>query len=494
MSNNQRFRFSQTNGRRGFFANVTTACIGFSLCNTWIAVLVWSPVFSKAGAYTDESMHMFRMAFFVFDIVAALILKLISDTVAPKRIQFALMPIGILCAIPLSFSALPSVGHAIESNNLLLFAAWAMSGVSVAAVCASWSYYLKPSTYHANLCNSATPFIVSGTTFVVMQFLDPIAAGVIAAVLPLGSVTLWYWCHFKEKKQATSPEKADWLIHESNENSVKDVLELPRSNFLLFTYATGGIIGFTGALGTMGMYSDWVFLFIGLSHIAAGLLVYALLSKVTIYPPKWFFVILLPLATVCLYATSVAPATALVVLCLFTLFAISAVYHIIEQVFTSKFDINRKRLAYSYFNRDRIVNTFGMLTGWFIFALDAFGPLAQSINSFFLLSVLLFVAFFFIVAPLIGSDKADIPSDHDEHPELFGYALDALFSEYGISKREQEVFLLLLEGKNRQGIHEELGISTNTARSHTYNIYRKMGVHSQIELIDLAKAAVKAKR
>jgi DNA-binding CsgD family transcriptional regulator len=54
----------------------------------------------------------------------------------------------------------------------------------------------------------------------------------------------------------------------------------------------------------------------------------------------------------------------------------------------------------------------------------------------------------------------------------------------GLSPRETEVFFLLAKGRNRAHISEELFVSDETVKTHIKNIYRKIGVHSQQELID----------
>lgn len=54
-----------------------------------------------------------------------------------------------------------------------------------------------------------------------------------------------------------------------------------------------------------------------------------------------------------------------------------------------------------------------------------------------------------------------------------------------LSQREQEVTGLLLRGNTVPAIARKLFISENTVRGHTKNIYRKLGVHSKQELIDL---------
>lgn len=57
--------------------------------------------------------------------------------------------------------------------------------------------------------------------------------------------------------------------------------------------------------------------------------------------------------------------------------------------------------------------------------------------------------------------------------------------EYGLTQREIEVLELLLQGRNAERISQNLVISKHTAKTHIYNIYRKVGSSSQQELIDL---------
>lgn len=64
----------------------------------------------------------------------------------------------------------------------------------------------------------------------------------------------------------------------------------------------------------------------------------------------------------------------------------------------------------------------------------------------------------------------------------------AVGAEYGLTPREGEVFALLAQGRTVGVIREKLVISLNTARFHTKNIYVKLGVHSQQELIDVVES------
>lgn len=55
---------------------------------------------------------------------------------------------------------------------------------------------------------------------------------------------------------------------------------------------------------------------------------------------------------------------------------------------------------------------------------------------------------------------------------------------FTLTSREADVMRLLAHGNNTSRIQEELGIKGNTVKYHVKNIYAKLGVHSQQELID----------
>lgn len=65
------------------------------------------------------------------------------------------------------------------------------------------------------------------------------------------------------------------------------------------------------------------------------------------------------------------------------------------------------------------------------------------------------------------------------------YALGALEADgvLDLSAREREVFVLLARGYRPGEISRELFISEHTVRKHAKLIFRKLGVHSQVELM-----------
>lgn len=57
-----------------------------------------------------------------------------------------------------------------------------------------------------------------------------------------------------------------------------------------------------------------------------------------------------------------------------------------------------------------------------------------------------------------------------------------------LTPRETEVLSLLARGRNAQAIQEKLVVSRNTVKTHVKNVYNKLGVHSQQELIDMVES------
>ena len=55
-------------------------------------------------------------------------------------------------------------------------------------------------------------------------------------------------------------------------------------------------------------------------------------------------------------------------------------------------------------------------------------------------------------------------------------------SRYGITPREKEIIILLLQGKSNKEISETLFVSHRTVEAHIYNIYRKCSVKNKLEL------------
>jgi len=78
-------------------------------------------------------------------------------------------------------------------------------------------------------------------------------------------------------------------------------------------------------------------------------------------------------------------------------------------------------------------------------------------------------------------------------PETEG-ELQGFFSKYEISKREQEIILLMLKGKSNNDIMKELFISLHTVKNHIYNIYQKLEVKNRLQINTLVQKYLQDKR
>ncbi|NPV93543.1 MAG: helix-turn-helix transcriptional regulator [Firmicutes bacterium] len=61
--------------------------------------------------------------------------------------------------------------------------------------------------------------------------------------------------------------------------------------------------------------------------------------------------------------------------------------------------------------------------------------------------------------------------------------VDRLTRSYGLTRRENEVLLMLLQGRNNPFIREQLNISNNTLKTHLRNLYNKLSVKNRQELL-----------
>ena len=65
-----------------------------------------------------------------------------------------------------------------------------------------------------------------------------------------------------------------------------------------------------------------------------------------------------------------------------------------------------------------------------------------------------------------------------------------LQNAYGISNRELDVLVLIMSAKNTSSIAKTLFISENTVKAHKKSLFKKLGVHSTQELIDVVSSVL----
>jgi len=69
-----------------------------------------------------------------------------------------------------------------------------------------------------------------------------------------------------------------------------------------------------------------------------------------------------------------------------------------------------------------------------------------------------------------------VPMTNEEPSQEF-------LSQYGITDREREIILKVMQGKSNDDIARELVISLATVKTHLHNIYKKIGIDSRFDLL-----------
>lgn len=84
------------------------------------------------------------------------------------------------------------------------------------------------------------------------------------------------------------------------------------------------------------------------------------------------------------------------------------------------------------------------------------------------------------LVPLMMMDRA-LPRLHSDATA----DLETLLSDFAITSREREIIDWICKGKSNGEIADGLFISLQTVKTHISNIYRKLGVRSRVQLVNL---------
>lgn len=132
----------------------------------------------------------------------------------------------------------------------------------------------------------------------------------------------------------------------------------------------------------------------------------------------------------------------------------------------------------------------GSFLGWFLMFASGMGMQTGTLQNI----ALIICGFLTLLTTLFLTDSGvssiwgfciDVKKSSSNDP--VGHSLESNVSskatEYHLTPRENEVFMLMVQGKSAQAIAEDLVISKATVLTHIKNIYAKADVHSRAELI-----------
>ena len=109
----------------------------------------------------------------------------------------------------------------------------------------------------------------------------------------------------------------------------------------------------------------------------------------------------------------------------------------------------------------------------------------------FAFGILLVIAFVFFSTEHDYQTSWDTDSGESYRMNLIDYydslagRCSMITNRYGLSRREEDVLILLAQAKTSSDIADELCVSIPTVKTHTQSIYQKIGIHSKSELLEI---------
>lgn len=321
----------------------------------------------------------------------------------------------------------------------------------------------------------AATLLVSGVFFSVICLLQEGPRLVISAFLPLMSAGIYLFLEFKLMRG---------YVYQIATESKKRYSISKRS--LYTTMITGLPLGVAAFYVTdIGVESVWVSLVVGLPFMVSGTVMLADAVHFKAFSESSFLQRFSTLVVLPFLVMPFLPAQGKLVCCAYIALVLGCNT---VMCFVAIAEVTS-------FNKLAVFRAFGV--SWFLYALGlAFGwVLPWVAQSFFTadivqVAVLLGLGYLIVASGLIFRDNS--VSEEPSSSEIGAKVKSTSWKEkvkrvaevYELSPRQQEVLTMLARGRNAGYLQEHFYISRSTAKAHIYNIYKKLGVHSQQGLID----------
>lgn len=512
--------------------------LGFSCYMGWVYVIYYSPALLPVDTFSQQTAQLCRMTLLVALPIVLLITGKagahLSSTGGRRFLLIGALALSSANALPLLF---PSI-----TTYINLYVLWGLSGVGYVLLLLFWSPFLLAVGQDRVLFFSAGITIGAALVYLIASYLQPFPAVIFSALLPVVSCLLAHTIYFIMRRRAQrvmrtseesnpiafpptaqnnqiplaqqltslrisssaqpselEPIQARMVAHAfeptSEQRIPRDKISF-RSIFLTWVYSIG--LGFAAFYGTLQVVQPTSTLVFGFSIILAGIVVSVMFFRSGSFRFEPLLKYFLPLSAIGLFPMIfLNPASSLpcvgFLICLFT------AYGIINLSFLARIGTSRSIQPLKVFSYGRLGNALGMFTGWVIsyiaFTFGAWSSLSVAavvvgtILIFILSKTFVFDDTDFTTEAILG---VDIPRPHRNESGkgggLFILKCRKIAEISDLSPRQSEVLILLAKGRNAEHIQHRLVISNHTAKAHIYNIYRKLNVHSQQELIDLIES------
>ncbi|MDR2108799.1 MAG: LuxR C-terminal-related transcriptional regulator, partial [Coriobacteriales bacterium] len=489
--------------------------IGFSFYLGWILLLYFGTPLAPPEYYRDDDAHLMRIVMTATVAASYLLAGVFAKPLASRAGNRFL----IVCVVLFS----PLVGLVLFSpiaSFSFLLTAWGFVGVGHAMILILWSKHLVLFNRKQLILITSLSFICAGALYVIISYLQQSPATVATLTLPLISLAFFVFGNRNAEAKIEALRKETLPDQSIRTHDRRTLLQL-------YIYAVSYCIalGFMGACVSLSVFQNDSVPFIGLANVLAGLGMVLMLVYFKRDVARIIAASSLPCMAlgVFLFAFSGDIGHWAQLSCLALLFFLFACYDVVNITTVSKssglFGIDYIRT----FGFGRFPNGLGVCLGWICGYLVFFtyGGSALAIIFISFLIVVLFVfanalvfvrparAFVSDEGPAFAPQGAKSALNRARKPgkqaalpttqrtvdgvetlvvDRASVSVHLLVDEYSLSNRQAEVLAYLARGRNAEYIQEKLVVSNHTAKSHIYTIYRKLGVHSQQELIDMIES------
>jgi DNA-binding NarL/FixJ family response regulator len=137
------------------------------------------------------------------------------------------------------------------------------------------------------------------------------------------------------------------------------------------------------------------------------------------------------------------------------------------------------------FSMSQIAKYLGLIAGYSFAMLIAHFFSEVPISELFGILIILVAALYLLIYTEtdMTNTLAEFTRIMREHIKMG--KLDQISKVYGLTERERDVLRLLGKGRSTQRIAQKLFLAEGTVNVHQYHIFKKLGVHSRQELLDV---------
>lgn len=359
---------------------------------------------------------------------------------------------------------------------------WALSGIGYAFLMVYWVWFLVAlgkMTKHSIII--ASTMVVSSAVFFSATLLLPAVSVAVHALLPVLSVLCSMFSH---RRLAVTTEGI--AIKKTMPSVASDSANAKLSKrTLTMTWFSGVALGFCGHTVTTSFYAVWADMLLSALFVVASLVMLFIVRRCGGYRYGDLLWLYVPIATFCLIPMCLVGGMgraffACVLVAALTAYSFADLDVLVKDMASAAPHIT-KVMAFG-----RIGNVAGLAVGWlvagFAYGMESVVSDAFTVACLGLVLVLVAASTYvfrgsgFLASPTVIEKTAD---DRYERQCV-------LFAErYGLTERQLDVLRLLGRGRTATTIQDKLFISESTAKTHIYNIYQKVGIHTQRELMDL---------